>query len=261
MVLISGIWPPAVTSSSLSPSRRLGKHYTHPTAKATQPKTREPRTETLGLPRFLGPPRRSTETTRTRTSFMDRVTVRHGALSRPPPAPRTRCPPPTHRSSDCRPAASRPRAAMNHSLHKLQPPQTTASTNHNPQSAREDCTVKFLTEAPRAALPGLPRHRQPRALPRAGQRNVRDEGPPGWIRGPGPAHQLAPRPGPANQLAPEPWPAVGAEAGTSAGRQLADGSGFKRLGPRRMCRGPGGGCGWWLKCGRAPTMTGSGLST
>jgi hypothetical protein len=125
LVLISGIWPPAVTSSSLSPSRRLGKHYTHPTAKATQPKTREPRTKTLGLPRFLGPPRRSTETTRTRTSFMDRVTVRHGALSRPPPAPRTRCPPPTHRSSDCRPAASRPRAAMNHSLHKLQPPQTT----------------------------------------------------------------------------------------------------------------------------------------
>ena len=38
-VLISGIWPPAVTSSSLSPSRRLRKQYTHPTPTATQHET------------------------------------------------------------------------------------------------------------------------------------------------------------------------------------------------------------------------------
>ena len=246
MVLISGIWPPAVTSSSLSPSRRLGKHYTHPTAKATQPKTREPRTETLGLPRFLGPPRRSTETIRIRTGFMDRVTVRPAARGRPPPAP-------AHQVSSPQSTAPLTAGPPPAGTRRYEPqlPQTTASTNHNPQSAQEGRAVKFLTEAPRAAWPGLPPHRQPRALPRAGQRDVRDEGPPRWIRGPGPAHQLA----------PEPWPAVGAAAGTSAGRQLADNSDFKRLGPRRVCRGPGSGCGWWFKCGRAPTMTGSGLST
>ena len=187
MVLISGVWPPAVTSSSLSPSRRLGKHYTHPTAKATQPKTRETRTETLGLPRFLGPPRRSTETTRIRISFMDRVTVRHVALGRRPPAPRTRRPPPAQPHLRL-PATSR-----------HPPPWTTAtanttSTNHNPQNARNVATVKFLTEAPRVALPVLPRHRQPKDLPRARQRDVRNEGPPGWGSPPGPAHQLAPRP-------------------------------------------------------------------
>ncbi|MET3936939.1 hypothetical protein ABIE00_004985 [Arthrobacter sp. OAP107] len=164
MVLISGVWPPAVTSSSLSPSRRLGKHYTHPTAKATRPKPRETSTETLGLPRFLGPPRRSTETARIRTSFMDRVTVRHVALGRRPPAPRTRCPPPAQPHPGL-PARRQPApAAMDHSLRKPQPPQTTT-----PQNVRNVATVKFLTEAPRAALPGLPRHRQPKALPRAGQ--------------------------------------------------------------------------------------------
>ena len=93
MVLISGIWPPAVTSSSLSPSRRLGKHYTHPTPKATQPKPRETRPKTLGTPRFLGPPGRSTAPTRIRISFMDRVTVRHVASARRLPALRTGCPP------------------------------------------------------------------------------------------------------------------------------------------------------------------------
>ena len=160
MVLISGIWPPAVTSSSLSPSRRLGKHYTHPTPKATRPKPRETRTETLGLPRFLGPSGQSTEPTRIRISFMDRVTVRHVAPGRRLLAPRTRCPPQSSPGStarpDCGPAASRP------CLRKTQPPQTTA-----PQNPLEVAAVKFLTEAPR--ITGRDCHRTGKPRPRPGQ--------------------------------------------------------------------------------------------
>jgi hypothetical protein len=236
LVLISGVWPPAVTSSSLSPSRRLGKHYTHPTAKATQPKPRETCTETLGLPRFLGPPRRSTETTRIRISFMDRVTVRHVALGRRPPAHAPGVLPRLNRASDCQPAASR------HPPLWTTASANTTSTNHIPTNARNLAMVKFLTEAPRAALPGLPRHRQPKDLPRAGQRDGRDEGSPGWGSWPGPAHQLAPR------------PVLGTVAGCwHRGRLLArwparpPGGGFwtaqvfKQLGPRCMRRGPGAG--------------------
>jgi hypothetical protein len=188
LVLISGVWPPAVTSSSLSPSRRLGKHYTHPTAKATQPKPRERCTETLGLPRFLGPPRRSTETTRIRISFMDRVTVRHVALGRRPPAPA----PGVLRGSTAPQTAGPPPAGARR--YGPQPPQTQPPQTTTPQNVRNVAMVKFLTEAPRVALPGLPRHRQPKDLLRAGQRDGTDEGPPGRGPWPGPAHQLAPRP-------------------------------------------------------------------
>jgi hypothetical protein len=37
LVLNLGVWPPAVTSSSLFPSRRLRKQYTHPTPTANPP--------------------------------------------------------------------------------------------------------------------------------------------------------------------------------------------------------------------------------
>src|SRR5690242_20393537 len=124
MVLISGIWPPAVTSSSLSPSRRLGKHYTHPTPKATQPKPRETRTKTLGLPRFLGPPGRSTEPTRIRISFMDRVTVRHVPPGRRLLARGNRRPPPAQPHLRL-PARRRPAPCHR----QTQPPQTTAPQN------------------------------------------------------------------------------------------------------------------------------------
>jgi hypothetical protein len=39
MVSKLGVWPPAVTSSSLFPSRRLRKQYTHPTPTANPPHT------------------------------------------------------------------------------------------------------------------------------------------------------------------------------------------------------------------------------
>jgi hypothetical protein len=122
MVLISGIWPPAVTSSSLSPPRRLGKHYTHPTPKATRPKEARTRPETLELPRVSGTARRSTESSRVRMSFMDHVTIRAGRTGPagvgPAPEVLTRS---TARPG-CGAAAGRHHASAD-----------TASTNHSPK--------------------------------------------------------------------------------------------------------------------------------
>ena len=234
--MISGVWPPAVTSSSLSPSRRLGKHYTHPTAKATQPKPRETCTETLGLPRFLalqdGQRRQPGSGLVLWTASQSGMLPWAGAIG------------PTHQVSS--PGSTAPQTASpppaGTRRYGPQPPQTQPPQTTTPQNARNLAMVKFLTEAPRAALPGLPRHRQPKDLPRAGQRDGRDEGSPGWGSWPGPAHQLAPR------------PVLGTVAGCwHRGRLLArwparpPGGGFwtaqvfKQLGPRCMRRGPGAG--------------------
>ena len=171
MVLISGIWPPAVTSSSLSPSRRLGIHYTHPTPKATRPKEARPRPESLELPRFLGTARRSTELPRVRFSFMDRVTVGHAGLFRQLLAPRTGSPPPTQPRFQ---AAGPPPAGT--CLHKPQPPQTTA-----PEIVRDVAVVNFLTEAPPVIARDSPGTGTP-APPPGRPLDVRDKGRPG--RGP-----------------------------------------------------------------------------
>jgi hypothetical protein len=94
LVLILGVWPPAVTSSSLSPSRRLGKHYTYPAPTATRPNTRRTRSGTLELPGFLGRSRRPTGPPWVRIIFMDRVTVGHAGPGRQLLAPCTGSPPP-----------------------------------------------------------------------------------------------------------------------------------------------------------------------
>ena len=221
MVLISGVWPPAVTSSSLSPSRRLGKHYTHPTAKATQPKPRETCTETLGLPRFLGPPRRSTETTRIRISFMDRVTVRHVALGRRPPAHAPGVLPRLNRTSDCQPAASR------HPPLWTTASANTTSTNHNPTKRPEPChgEVPHRSAAGRIARTATAPATQGPAPGRPAGREGRRVSRMGFVAGAGASVGTAAGSGHRGRLL-APGPAVGAVAGTSAGRRLLDSPGF-----------------------------------
>ena len=157
MALISGIWPPAVTSSSLSPSRRLGIRYTHPTPKATRRKDARTRPETLELPRVLGTARRSMEQPGDRISFMHRVTVGHAGLRRQLcPADREFLPRLNRASRLCAPAADRQLPSTNHSLHKPRPSKRAGpccgEVPHPSSSGHQ-----LLRSSP-----GQPRHRYPR---------------------------------------------------------------------------------------------------
>lgn len=58
LVLNLGVWPPVVTSSSLSPSRRLRKQYTHSTPTANPPSVR-PRTPPFRAGRPIEAPGRA----------------------------------------------------------------------------------------------------------------------------------------------------------------------------------------------------------
>jgi hypothetical protein len=171
MVLISGIWPPAVTSSSLSPSRRLGKHYTHPTPKATRPKEARTRPETLELPRVSGTARRSTEPPGVRMSFMDRVTIR---ASQPGPAGIG----PAHRESSPRSTA---RPGCGHAAGRHLASADTASTNHSSAKRPGTCCGEVPHRSTSGQRPGQPRHRHP-GPPPGRPPDVRDEGPPGRVR-------------------------------------------------------------------------------
>ena len=240
-----GVWPPAVTSSSLSPTRRLGKHYTHPALTATRTNTRRTRTGILEFSGVLGRSGQSTGLTKTRSSFMDRVTVGH-AGSCWPRAPGVR--PRPSRMSWLHARRRRPAPCP-----REQPPQTTPH-NHSPQIVREAAVGEVPhrntrhttpgTQTPGTQTPGTdtpgdqntlsPAGTAPATATRAGLEYARDmeavrpgdkdEGSPGRV--PVPPAQLPARPVVGA-------PTVSCRPGLERPRAAA----LKRLGPRRRCRG------------------------